>query len=140
MQKWQTRGEVQTQHLFHGTSEKLLNIICRDNFNWRLSGKITGSKFGKGIYLGTTAKYADSFAESDNLYRKIFLSRVLVGDFVQGDPSYNLPPPRDESDPFGNLYDACVNNELNPCIFVIFDKSQIYPEYVITYMRYDDIH
>lgn len=31
------------------------------------------------------------------------------------------------------FYDSCVNNSTNPSIFVIFEKQQIYPEYLIEY-------
>ncbi|XP_077998307.1 protein mono-ADP-ribosyltransferase PARP12-like [Glandiceps talaboti] len=141
MRKWRSDdgNKVDVRHLFHGTSDKRLDVICRQNFDSRLSGTTTGTAFGKGAYFASSAKYSDSYAQSSNLYRKIFLTRVLVGDFIQGRPDYVRPPPKDVNDPFGQLYDSCVNNMMNPTIYVIFESSQVYPEYVITYMRYHEL-
>lgn len=55
----------------------------------------------------------------------MFVARVLVGDFTQGyRESLNPPPPP---------YDSYVDVKLNPSIFVIYEKDQIYPQYVIEY-------
>lgn len=54
----------------------------------------------------------------------MFVARVLVGDFIEGNMTYNSPPAP---------YDSCVDSRLNPSVFVIFQKEQIYPEYVIEY-------
>lgn len=54
----------------------------------------------------------------------MFVARVLVGDFIEGNMMYNSPPVH---------YDSCVDSRLNPSVFVIFQKDQIYPEYVIEY-------
>lgn len=60
----------------------------------------------------------------------MFMCRVLVGSYTQGQSHYHLPPSRDG----GNIqYDSCVNDIHDPSIFVVFDKQQIYPEYLITY-------
>lgn len=60
----------------------------------------------------------------------MFVALVLVGDYTQGSSSYVRPPPKANGKTF---YDSCVNQESDPSIYVIFDKQQIYPEYVITY-------
>ena len=54
----------------------------------------------------------------------MFVARVLVGNFIEGHTSYRSPPLQ---------YDSCVDTRLNPSVFVIFQKDQIYPEYVIEY-------
>lgn len=58
----------------------------------------------------------------------MFFARVLVRDVIEGKRSYTSPPPP---------YDSCVDSRLNPSIFVIFQKNQIYPEYVIEYTEAD---
>lgn len=58
----------------------------------------------------------------------MFVARVLVGDFVEGNKDYRSPP---------IPYDSCVDTRLNPSIFVIFQKDQIYPEYMIEYTETD---
>lgn len=60
----------------------------------------------------------------------MFVALVLVGDSTQGRSQYVRPPPKGNSKTF---YDSCVNSESNPSIYVIFEKQQIYPEYLITY-------
>lgn len=60
----------------------------------------------------------------------MFVALVLVGDYTQGNSSYVRPPLKANSKTF---YDSCVNCERDPSIYVIFDKQQIYPEYLIKY-------
>lgn len=60
----------------------------------------------------------------------MFVALVLVGDYTQGCGSYVRPPLKAKSKTF---YDSCVDRESDPSIYVIFDKQQIYPEYVINY-------
>lgn len=61
----------------------------------------------------------------------MFAALVLVGDYTQGKSSYVRPPLKPNSK--GTYYDSCVNSETNPSIYIIFDKQQIYPEYLIKY-------
>ena len=63
----------------------------------------------------------------------MFVSRVLVGCYAAGNASLRKPPPLDPSQPFGKAYDSCVDNVYDPKVFVVFDSSQCYPEYIIEY-------
>lgn len=61
----------------------------------------------------------------------MFLARVLVGEFIRGNASFVRPPAKEG---LGNVfYDSCVNSMSDPSIFVVFEKHQVYPEYVIQY-------
>lgn len=62
----------------------------------------------------------------------MFVCRVLVGSYTRGQSNYRLPPSRD-----GGLilHDSCVNDCRDPSIFVVFDKQQVYPEFLITYTK-----
>lgn len=62
--------------------------------------------------------------------RMMIVARVLVGDFVIGNSTMKLPPQKPNS---SQRYDSCVNNVDNPSIFVVFDKLQVYPEYILEY-------
>ncbi|XP_061178108.1 uncharacterized protein LOC133186799 [Saccostrea echinata] len=65
---------------------------------------------------------------------KMFMAKVLVGRFTGGSSTYRKPPPLDPvNDPYGKCYDSCVDNIHNPKVFVIFDSSQAYPDYLIEY-------
>lgn len=61
----------------------------------------------------------------------MFVCRVLAGEHTQGKSGLLRPPPKDGEDTC--LYDSCVDNVCNPSIFVIFEKHQVYPEYLLQY-------
>ncbi|XP_076589096.1 protein mono-ADP-ribosyltransferase PARP12 isoform X2 [Chaetodon auriga] len=121
---------VNEQYLFHGTDESLIEAICEQNFDWRMCG-VHGTAYGKGSYFARDASYSDRYASARQSRNKImFVTLVLVGEYTRGSSSYVRPPPKGIS---STLYDSCVDNESNPSIYVIFDKQQIYPEYLIRY-------
>ena len=71
---------------------------------------------------------------TEKTLHKMFMAKVLVGRFTGGSSSYRKPPPLDPvNDPYGKCYDSCVDNIHNPKVFVIFDSSQVYPDYLIEY-------
>ncbi|XP_063073843.1 protein mono-ADP-ribosyltransferase PARP12-like [Engraulis encrasicolus] len=121
--------DVDERLLFHGTNCQYVDAICRDNIDWRMCGK-NGTRYGKGSYFARDAKYSNSY--TDKLGPKsIFVCRVLVGDFTTGERTFKKPPLKDEQ----YRFNSCVDNIDQPGIFVIFEKSQIYPEYLIQYQN-----
>ncbi|KAM9402631.1 protein mono-ADP-ribosyltransferase PARP11-like [Salvelinus alpinus] len=70
---------------------------------WRVNGFV----YGYGSYSNTFA-----VVSLDAGVRHMFLAKVLVGK---------------------NLYDTCVDQLVNPTIFVVFDRGQCYPYYLIKY-------
>ncbi|XP_065713918.2 protein mono-ADP-ribosyltransferase PARP12-like [Patagioenas fasciata] len=129
MQKSNGGKAADERFLFHGTSEKYVDAICQQNFDWRICG-LHGTVYGKGSYFARDASYSDNYCEEDSYTKTMFLARVLVGEFTLGSSSYVRPPLKDNQ----NFYDSCVNSCSNPSIFVIFEKQQIYPEYLIEYI------
>lgn len=128
MQKTNGGKAVDERFLFHGTSKKDIDAICQQNFDWRICG-LHGTVYGKGSYFARDASYSDNYCGTDSHTKTMFLARVLVGEFTVGSSDYVRPPMKDSQ----NFYDSCVNNSSNPSIFVIFEKQQIYPEYLIEY-------
>ena len=125
--------QVDEKRLFHGTSPGTVEAICKQNFDWRLHGK-NATKYGQGSYFAVNASYSHAYAKRDaDLSQFMFLARVLVGSYTEGDSSYRRPPPKQPSNPASDLYDSCVDDKSNPTIFVVFDTDQFYPEYVIKY-------
>ncbi|XP_053175747.1 protein mono-ADP-ribosyltransferase PARP12 isoform X2 [Scomber japonicus] len=121
---------VEEKYLFHGTDDSLLEAICEQNFDWRMCG-VHGTAYGKGSYFAKDASYSDRYAGiKGNRHKIMFVALVLVGEYTKGTSSYVRPPPKGNSRTF---YDSCVNCTSNPGIFVIFEKQQIYPEYIIDY-------
>ncbi|XP_027599582.2 protein mono-ADP-ribosyltransferase PARP12 [Pipra filicauda] len=127
MQKSNGGKAADERFLFHGTHKKDIDAICQQNFDWRICG-LNGTVYGKGSYFARDASYSDKYCGTDSS-KTMFLARVLVGEFTRGSSDYVRPPMKDSQ----NFYDSCVNDALNPSIFVIFEKQQIYPEYLIEY-------
>ena len=50
------------------------------------------------------------------------------------------PPPISHLYDSNLLYDSCVNNISKPSIYVIFERDQCYPEYLITYVHQQPSH
>ncbi|CAL8358181.1 unnamed protein product [Lota lota] len=121
---------VYERHLFHGTDESLLDPICEQNFDWRMCG-VHGTLYGKGSYFARDASYSDTYSRAHGGLRKVmFVAHVLVGEFTTGISSYARPPSKGTGK---SLYDSCVDRIRDPSIFVVFEKHQIYPEYIIDY-------
>lgn len=122
--------EIYIRRLFHGTgSADAVHGICINNFDFRVSGK-HGTAFGDGAYFARDSRYSDCYAGSGSK-RYIFLALVLVGEYTLGHTSYRRPPSKPGKP--DELYDSCVDNVADPAIFVVFEKNQVYPEYLIEY-------
>ncbi|XP_061773834.1 protein mono-ADP-ribosyltransferase PARP12 isoform X2 [Nerophis ophidion] len=132
MKKRNGGNPISEKYLFHGTDGTLIESICEQNFDWRICG-VHGTAFGKGSYFAEEASYANRYAKTrSGVDRSMFVARVLVGDYTQGHPTFVRPPAKGITT---ILYDSCVDNVTNPKIFVIFEKPQIYPEYIIDYTK-----
>ncbi|KAM9245578.1 protein mono-ADP-ribosyltransferase PARP12-like [Leptosomus discolor] len=130
MKKLRKSKWVDERLLFHGTSSSHMPAICEQNFDWRICGT-HGTIYGKGSYFARDASYSHEYCSSRSGRHSMFVAHVLVGDFVQGNPEYLRPPPRDGNS--NRLYDSCVDDPTDPSIFVIFEKHQIYPAYILEY-------
>ena len=133
--KKQNMKNENEKKLFHGTSPESVETICKKNFDWRLCGK-NGTTFGEGSYFALDASYSHKYATVGNDSSQfMFLAKVLAGSYTKGKRAYRTPPPKQPLHPASDLYDSCVDNILNPTIFVTFDIDQCYPEYVIKYSQ-----
>ncbi|NXH00829.1 PAR12 polymerase, partial [Loxia leucoptera] len=130
MKKLDQMKRVNERLLFHGTSPSHVSAICEQNFDWRLCGT-HGTMYGKGSYFARDASYSHKFCSSHGGRYSMFVAQVLAGDFVRGKPEYCRPPPRDKNS--NRLYDSCMDDPTDPSIFVIFEKQQIYPAYILEY-------
>lgn len=59
----------------------------------------------------------------------MFVGRVLVGRTCRGKDSMRRP----EKDSMGRMTHTAVDSLQNPNIFVVFDNTQCYPEYLVQY-------
>lgn len=67
-----------------------------------------------------------------NVVPALLLS-VSISRFTVGNPSMRRPPPINPRDPSSDLYDSCVDNWVDPQIYVIFNDDQSYPDFIIHY-------
>ncbi|KAL8181406.1 UNVERIFIED_CONTAM: hypothetical protein K2H54_001142 [Gekko kuhli] len=122
--------------LYHGTTEQSGREICQFGFNRSFCGK-NATRYGQGVYFAVQAfisvqeQYSPSSAEGN---KYIFVTRTLVGDYTTGSPQLRAPPLR-EGDAALRRYDSVVDNLQAPSIFVIFNDTQAYPQYLITCQR-----
>ncbi|XP_061189587.1 protein mono-ADP-ribosyltransferase PARP12-like [Saccostrea echinata] len=126
-------SSVDERSLFHGTdSVDTCYGICTNNFDFRLSGK-NATVYGKGSYFAVSAAYSNCYTEGCT--RFMFKARVLIGKYTNGREGITCPPtiPRQGH----TRYDSCVDNIRNPSIFVIFDRNQCYPEFLIAYKEHN---
>ncbi|KAM4036582.1 zinc finger CCCH-type antiviral protein 1-like [Anomaloglossus baeobatrachus] len=131
MKKVNQGRDVKEIRLFHGTDIKHIDAICNQNFDWRICGT-HGTVYGQGSYFARDASYSHNYSTpTSGRTRTMFVARVLVGDYVTGDPQMKRPPLRPGSST--RYYDSCVDNVFSPSIFVVFEKHQIYPEYLLEY-------
>ncbi|CAL8240347.1 unnamed protein product, partial [Gadus morhua 'NCC'] len=121
---------VAERKLFHGTDSKFIDPICCSNFDWRICGT-HGTILGKGSYFARDASYSHTYTSYASTVRSMFVSRVLVGHHTRGSADYVRPPSKDGRDTL--FYDSCVDSIRSPSIFVVFDRPQIYPEFLLTY-------
>ena len=88
---------------------------------------------GSGVYFAVDAAYScrPTYSPPDPLtgQRYLYYTRVLTGEYTKGSSALRVPPARS-----GNiLFDSVVDNVNNPGIFVIFNDTQAYPEYLVTF-------
>eukprot|EP00117_Sycon_ciliatum_P036495 scpid69708/ scgid0819/ Probable poly [ADP-ribose] polymerase DDB_G0278045 len=108
-------GDVQEQHLFHGTRTTAPEKIFRSEvgFDMRFSSK---GSWGEANYFATKAKYSDAFAHtlpSSTGQKQMFLAQVLIGDSIslKRDRKLRMPPtkPGPSSAIFGDIRYDTVN-------------------------------
>ncbi|KAM5171919.1 protein mono-ADP-ribosyltransferase PARP12-like [Mantella aurantiaca] len=134
--KKKNSGNVDERQLFHGTDCVNVNTICRGNFDWSVCGS-NNILYGQGNYFAKDAAYAHGYSPANRTgTRTMFVARVLVGDFIKGDPTMRRPPQKYKS---AESYNSCVNNVTSPSIFVVFEKSQVYPEYILEYKKKESV-
>ncbi|XP_052820920.1 uncharacterized protein LOC128246654 isoform X2 [Mya arenaria] len=115
--------------LFHGTdSLDAVRGISVNNFDPRVSGK-NATVYGEGAYFARDAKYSHRYTKGSGL---MFQAVVLVGYSTNGKKDYRRPP--EKPGQTHELYDSCVNDINDPSIYILFEKNQYYPEYLIQYV------
>ncbi|XP_060895070.1 protein mono-ADP-ribosyltransferase PARP14-like [Labrus mixtus] len=124
-----TKNERQ---LFHGTGADSIDLINKDGFNRSYAGK-HAAMYGNGTYFAVDPCYsAQGYARPDTQgHKRMYLARVLVGDFTQGASGMLTPPAK--SGNTSDLYDSVTDKKSPPSMFIVFNDTHAYPEYLITF-------
>lgn len=122
--------------LYHGTSETSVKEICVHGFNRSFCGK-NATVYGQGVYFAVNSALSvqDQYSPPNaDGHKYIFVSKVLTGDFTKGCHSMKTAPLKETSD-IPLRYDSVTDDITKPSMFVIFNDTQAYPEYLITCQR-----
>ncbi|XP_074415274.1 protein mono-ADP-ribosyltransferase PARP10 isoform X1 [Zonotrichia albicollis] len=126
-------GTTVERVLFHGTTKASSCEICLHGFNRSFCGK-NATLYGRGVYFAVRAaisardRYSPPSADGTKF---IFMAKVLTGEFTAGRRGLRAPPPREGSGA-PQRYHSVVDDPRQPDIFVIFNDTQAYPQYLIT--------
>uniref|UniRef100_UPI0037E75BC7 protein mono-ADP-ribosyltransferase PARP14-like n=1 Tax=Semicossyphus pulcher TaxID=241346 RepID=UPI0037E75BC7 len=131
--------EVKNQHqnnekrLFHGTGANSIDLINTQGFNRSYAGA-HAAVYGNGSYFAVDPCYsARGYAKPDTQgHKRMYLARVLVGDYTRGSGGLAAPPPKNTGNAAA-LYDSVTDNPANPTMFIVFSDLHAYPEYLITF-------
>ncbi|XP_076106097.1 protein mono-ADP-ribosyltransferase PARP15-like isoform X2 [Mytilus galloprovincialis] len=125
-------GTKNERRLWHGTPMDTIDSINTYGFDRSFCGRNVNA-FGSGISFAVNPAYATQWALSDSKgHRRMYLCKVLVGDFIRGDNFMKVTPPKPGAD--GHIvYDSAVDNIESPNLFVVFNDTQAYPEYLIVF-------
>ncbi|XP_053394612.1 protein mono-ADP-ribosyltransferase PARP14-like [Mercenaria mercenaria] len=117
--------------LWHGSSTVGIENIKVHGFDRSYSNM--GCSYGVGVYFSPMATVSRGYAQTDPAgVRRMYYCRVLTGEYTQGRSSIRYPPPKPSGGPHAK-YDCVVSNMSAPTEFVIFNDTQAYPEYLISF-------
>lgn len=139
--------EINEVYLFHGTKRNFVPNIISKGVDPKL-GSDEGM-FGRGVYCCESSTKADQYADDSDKRRtrgKMFLMRMLLGRMylTERPKKYKLPPCYDCmrvgcTNQSHQGFDSVVGVKQQTGglfrEFVVYEKEQCYPEYLITYTR-----
>ena len=127
---------IDEKRLFHGTRANEPKIIYSDTvgFDMRYSNQ---GFWGKANYFAVNSSYSDDYSykiPSTNL-KQMFIAKVLIGDSVNVMPNNSslVEPPSYEKNGKQIQYDSVNGETFGSIVYMIYENSRAYPEYLITY-------
>ncbi|KAL8567911.1 hypothetical protein ACOMHN_059033 [Nucella lapillus] len=127
----QNAGVQNEKTLWHGTSSDAITNINLYGFNRSFCGK-NATVHGDGVYFAINANYSATATYSPpdiSGNRYIYYCKVLVGCPTVGQQNMRVLPPRSGD----ILFDSATDNHKRPSMYIIFNDTQAYPEYMITF-------
>ena len=131
-------GVLNEELLFHGSRSNNPKLIYKgsDGFDVRLSNN---GMWGKGNYFAVNASYSNSYAFSSTSAvmpcKKMLAAWVLTGKSFYSEPHQFRRPPDmgDASQGVQRKYDSVSGQTGGSKVFITYENSLAYPEYLITY-------
>jgi len=126
--------------LFHGITSQAAARVSDPDFDIGMAGAEDGVLYGRGAYLAEYCSHVDrSVPEDDQGLRCLLVCRTMLGNLLRDDAV--LPDKV-------HLIDLCTGGEYHGLLgdrsercpgslrdFVVYDKDQVYPEFLLWYRR-----
>jgi len=148
-------NELNECHLWHANNTLSADSISVHGFDFREMSRV--GEYGDGVYFSPhpylvvqdamrpvnvvpvkgkrksgKGKTANVISQVGNQGGYVIYTRAICGRSTPGRGGLKRPPYIDPNDINKGLYDSCVGGQ-DGSSFVIFDNSQVYPEYVLFY-------
>ncbi|XP_033757735.1 protein mono-ADP-ribosyltransferase PARP14-like isoform X1 [Pecten maximus] len=127
-----SQNKQNEKKLWHGTATETVASINSHGFNRSYCGK-NATAFGDGVYFAVNASYSASTTYSrpdPSGHQRMYLCKVITGEFTQGTRGMRVPPAKGQAH---LLYDSVVDTPANPGMYIVFNDTQAYPDYLITF-------
>ncbi|XP_063413535.1 protein mono-ADP-ribosyltransferase PARP14-like isoform X2 [Mytilus trossulus] len=131
--------DINEVYLFHGTKQDRVKVLLRNGFDERLAAmNFPKLRLGSGTYTAEDASLSAHYTEKQGV-RTMFLVRACLGDVFRTNENLNdlkRPPCKKMCKTICTQHDEffdSVLGEFCPREFVVYEKAQCYPEYVIKY-------
>lgn len=131
--------DINEVYLFHGTKQNRVKVLLRNGFDERLASmNFAKLRLGNGTYTAEEASLSSHYTEPQGV-RTMFLVRACLGDVFRTKENLNdlkRPPCKKMCKTICTQHDEffdSVLGEFCPREFVVYEKAQCYPEYVIKY-------
>jgi len=96
---------------------------------------MTETDVGNGVYFDVQSSCSTQCKNSQadaSGKKRIYYCKVLTGEFTAGQTGLRVPPQKPNAQA-QVLYDSVVDTLANPAMYVIFNDTQAYPEYLLTF-------
>ena len=126
-------GQENEMWLFHGTKDTDPSDIYKSEkgFDFRFSRP---GMWGYGSYFAANASYSATYAyQTSTGDKKIFLARVLIGEYVDVPPSSSLKMPPLKTTTATGRYDSIKGHTKGSDVYIVYEHDKAYPAYLITY-------